>query len=82
MKVSIVRRNPYGAPSMKWIFRQPEKVRGYVVPRRRFTIWAALYFTFFVCLPVLAIAVAFDTLLYVTIDNSFGTCLSVLCWAG
>jgi hypothetical protein len=82
MKVSMLRRNPYGALSMKRIFRQPQKVRGVVVPRRRFTIWAALYFAAFVCLPVLAIAFAADFLLYQAVDKSFGTCLSVWCWAG
>ena len=50
--------------------------------RRRFTVWAALYFAVFVCLPVLVIAVALDTLLYLAVDKSFGTCLSALCWAG
>ncbi len=82
MEVSLLRRNPYGAPWMKWIFRQPENVRGFVVPRRRFTIWAALYFALFVCLPVLAIALGLDALLYVAVDKSFNTCLSVWCWAG
>lgn len=57
-------------------------VRGHIVPRRRFTIWAALYFVVFFCLPVMAIAFAADTLLYRLVDKSFGTCLSLLCWAG
>jgi hypothetical protein len=64
------------------IFRKTEKVRGFMVPRRRFTVWAAVYFLVFVCLPVLGIAFAVDTLLYVAVDKSFGTCLSVLCWTG
>ena len=67
---------------MKRIFRPPQKVHGIAVARRRFTVWAALYFAVFVCLPVLVIAVALDTLLYVAVDKSFGTCLSALCWAG
>lgn len=67
---------------MRAVFRKPQKVLGVVAPRRRFTIWAALYFAVFVCLPVLTIAFAADALLYVTADKSFGTCLSVLCWAG
>jgi hypothetical protein len=41
-----------------------------------------MYFAAFVCLPVTAIAFAADALLYATVDKSFGTCLSVLCWAG
>jgi hypothetical protein len=67
---------------MKRIFRKSQKVRGFVVPRRRFTIWAAVYFLVFVCLPILAVAFAIDSLLYMAVDKSFGTCLSVLCWAG
>lgn len=82
MRASAVRRNPYKLVAMKAMFRKPEKIRGVIVPRRRFTIWAALYFALFVCLPVLAIAFAADALLYATVDRSLGTCLSVLCWAG
>ena len=82
MEVSVVRRNRYRFVPMRGIFRKPQIVRGVVVPRRRFTIWAAVYFAVFIGLPVLAIAFAVDTLLYVAVDKSFGTCLSVLCWAG
>ena len=67
---------------MKAMFRKPQKVRGVIVPRRRYTGWAALYFAVFIGLPVLAIAFALDTLVYATVDRSFGTCLSILCWAG
>jgi hypothetical protein len=63
-------------------FRKPETIRGVAVPRRRFTIWAAVYFALFVGLPVLAIAFALDTLVFFGIDRPFGTCLAVLCWAG
>ncbi|MDH3239277.1 MAG: hypothetical protein OEO83_01280 [Alphaproteobacteria bacterium] len=64
------------------MFRKPEKVRGVIAPRRRFTVWAALYFVLFVALPVLAIAFALDTAVYFAVDRPFGTCLAVLCWAG
>lgn len=64
------------------MFRKPQIVRGVVAPRRRFTVWAALYFVAFICVPVLAIAFGVDTLLYQAVDKPFGTCLSVLCWAG
>jgi len=67
---------------MRRIFGKPQKVRGVIAPRRRFTIWAAIYFAAFVCVPVMTIAFAADALLYATVDKSFGTCLSVLCWAG
>jgi hypothetical protein len=64
------------------IFRKPETIRGVTVPRRRFTAWAAAYFTVFAALPVLAFAFALDTLLYFAVDKTMGTCLAVLCWAG
>lgn len=67
---------------MSAVFRKHQAVRGVIAPRRRFTVWAAIYFAVFVCLPVLTIAFAADALLYATVDKSFGTCLSVLCWAG
>ena len=67
---------------MRAIFRKPQSVHGVSVPRRRFTIWAAVYFAAFVCIPVLAIAFGLDTLLYSLVDKPFGTCLSVFCWAG
>jgi hypothetical protein len=67
---------------MKAIFRRPQKVHGVTIPRRRFTLWAALYFAVFICIPVLAIAFGIDTILYGTVDKPFGTCLSALCWAG
>ena len=82
MEVSVLRRNRYRLARMRGIFRKPQRVRGVIVPRRRFTIWAALYFAAFIGLPVLAIAFAVDMLLYAAVDQTFGTCLSVLCWAG
>ena len=82
MVLSPLRRNPYGAPVMRGILRKPQSIHGILVPRRRFTVWAALYFALFVCLPVLIIALAADTLLYQAVDKPFDTCLSVWCWAG
>ncbi len=82
MEASVLGGNPYSLLEMRRIFRKPQKVRGVIVPRRRFTLWAALYFAVFICLPVLAIAFAVDTVLYLAVDKTVGTCLSVLCWAG
>lgn len=67
---------------MKAIFRRPQKVHGVTIARRRFTLWAALYFTVFVCVPILAIAFTADTALFWAVDKPLGTCLSVFCWAG
>jgi len=64
------------------IFRKPQKIHGVAVPRRSFTIWAAVYFGAFVCVPIMVIAFGLDALLFALVDKPFGTCLSVLCWAG
>ena len=64
------------------MFRKPEKIRGVIAPRRRFTAWASVYFVLFVALPVLALGFGLDTLVYFFIDRPFGTCIAVLCWAG
>lgn len=46
-------------------YGKPEtRIRGVVVPRRRFTRWALLYFLLFVCLPLLALALAIDSAFY------------------
>ncbi len=63
------------------IFRKAQTVRGVVAPRRRFTLWAALYFAAFVAVPVLAIGLGLDAMVYAAMDRPFGTCLSTLCWA-
>ena len=57
---------------MKAIFRRPQQVHGVTIARRRFTL----------CVPILAIAFAADTLLFMAVDKPLGTCLSVFCWAG
>ena len=39
-------------------------IDGQTVPRRRFTVWAWIYFLAFVALPVLALGAAIDYALY------------------
>jgi hypothetical protein len=53
--------------------------RNIVVPRRRFTGWAALYFGIFVALPILAICVGLDYLLYRAAKAGLVSCLSLFC---
>ena len=57
-------------------------VRGRVIRKRRFTRWAAWYFVLYVCLPVLALGVLVDTLLYVVFSGLFGRCYALFCLFG
>jgi hypothetical protein len=50
-----------------------------VVPPRRFTRWAALYFVLFFCLPFLGLCLLFDVLLYLVFTGMFGRCYAILC---
>jgi len=54
-------------------------VRGVLVPERRFTPWAGLYFAGFVCLPFLAFCLALDLLLYFLFRHAFDSCYALLC---
>lgn len=53
--------------------------RNIIVPRRRFTIWAAIYFGAFVAVPILALFVGLDYLLYRAAQAGHGPCLSLFC---
>lgn len=64
---------------MVFRFRQPAPIHGIVVPPRRFTRWAAIYFLAFFCLPVLAFCLAVDVLLHLLFTEVFDTCYAVLC---
>lgn len=57
-------------------------VAGQVVPKRRFTPWALLYFVGLVAVPVLAIGLALDALFYVLARNAGWSCYGVLCLFG
>lgn len=54
-------------------------VRGVVLPRRRFTVWGALYFFAYVGVPVLGLAFLLDLLIYVAFDQLLDRCYGVLC---
>ena len=42
-------------------------IDGYTIPRRRFTVWAWVYFLVFVAAPVIGAGALIDTLLYLTL---------------
>lgn len=54
-------------------------VLGQVIPKRRFTRWAAWYFVLYVCLPVLALGALVDLLLYVVFKTLLGRCYALIC---
>ena len=62
--------------------RKSTRIMGIDVPRRRFTLWAAIYFAVFFCLPLLAVCAALDALLYFVLKAAFGICYGILCWLG
>jgi hypothetical protein len=60
----------------------PAGVQGQVVPKRRFTRWAAWYFVLYFCLPVLALGLLVDALLYVVFTGLFDRCYALFCLFG
>ena len=64
------------------LFKKPEPIRGVVIPPRRFTRWAALYFFLLFCLPVLGLSLALDIVLYLVFTRVFDTCYALLCLLG
>lgn len=64
---------------MSSLFRDPAPINGVIVPPRRFTRWAALYFAAFVCLPVLGACLLLDYALYTVFRDWFDTCYAVMC---
>ena len=58
---------------------QGEGVLGHVIPRRRFTRWAAYYFLLYLCLPVLVLGMLVDGLLYLVFTGLFDRCYAIFC---
>lgn len=67
---------------MIFSFSQRPGVAGIRVPRRRFTGWAVLYFSGFVVVPVLGLALALDIILYLVVTRLFDSCYGLLCFTG
>lgn len=57
-------------------------VLGHVIPKRRFTRWAAWYFLVWFCLPALALGAAVDALLYLVFTRLLGHCYAIFCLLG
>ena len=57
-------------------------VLGHVIPRRRFTRWAFFYFLLYCLLPVLALGLVTDLLLYVFSTSLLGRCYALFCLLG
>src|SRR3546814_332042 len=57
-------------------------VLGQVIPKRRFTRWAAWYFLVWFCLPVLALGAAVDALLYLVFTALLGHTTAIFCLPG
>ena len=52
-------------------------VLGYVVPKRRFTRWAAWYALLYLCLPLVVLGVLIDALLSVVFTGLLGRCYAL-----
>jgi len=61
---------------------RPDSVLGQVIPRRRFTRWALYYFLIYFCLPLVALALLVDLLLYAVFTGFFGRCYALFCLLG
>ena len=62
-------------------FKKPPLIHGHRIPGRRFTLWAVLYFTAFVALPILGVTLALDLIGYVVAVKLFGaSCYGLLCF--
>ena len=64
---------------MLGLLAKPQVIHGHVVPPRRFTVWAVVYFLFFFCLPLLALCLLLDFLLYLVFTEVFGVCYAMFC---
>lgn len=64
---------------MSSLFRDPAPINGVIVPPRRFTRWAALYFAAFIRLPILGTAFLLDYALYILFRDVFEACYAVMC---
>lgn len=60
-------------------FFRTHNIGGVILPRRRFTGWAALYFVVFVCVPFLGIALLLDVIFYLIFTRLFDSCYGLLC---
>jgi len=58
---------------------QTPSVSGVSLPRRRFTVWAYVYFLIFFGGPLLGVALILDIIFYFVFSVFLGSCYGVLC---
>ncbi len=62
-------------------FKKPPRIHGVVVPGRKFTRYAVLYFAVFIALPVLGLAFLLDFLGWlITVKLFNASCYGVMCF--
>jgi len=57
-------------------------IAGQQVPKRRFTLWALVYFVGLVALPVLGLCLALDVAFFFLAKQAGWSCYGVLCLFG
>ncbi len=55
------------------------EIRGHRIPKRRFTRWALYYFSLYIVLPVLAVSLLADALLYFILTRFTDHCYALFC---
>ena len=66
---------------MMRLFKKPRRIRGNLVPARRFTRQAFLYFVLFVALPILGLAILLDLIAWSIATNIFdASCYGIACF--
>ena len=61
--------------------KKPDRIRGKIVPARRFTIHALSYFIVFVALPILGLAIILDLIGWIIAIKVFNfACYGVACF--
>ena len=64
---------------MRFAGSTPKPIHGHIIPPRRFTGWAAIYFALFVCVPLLGLGFLLDLALYTIFRDLFDACYAVMC---
>ncbi|NIA68385.1 hypothetical protein HBA54_07250 [Pelagibius litoralis] len=55
------------------------EIRGHRIPKRRFTRWALYYFILYIVLPVLAVSLLADAILYFLFTRFTDHCYALFC---
>ncbi len=61
-------------------FQKPKRIHGVIIPSRRFTVFAAIYFILFGALPILTLTLLLDFIGWILTVKLFGAdCYGVFC---